>query len=68
MPNIIIFSIPRGHSTLAVKVNRALKGIGAEKVQNSVWRSENLMELTRIALKIRGAGGKAQILEEKVVY
>ena len=68
MSNLIIFGMPRGSAVLAVKVNRRLKGIGAEKVQRSVWRSDNLRELTRIAVWIRNAGGSAQILEEKVIY
>jgi hypothetical protein len=51
-----------------VKINRLLKEIGAEKVQNSVWRSENLKELTKMAVWVRNVGGSAQILEEKVVY
>ena len=68
MPNLIIFSIPRGNAALGVKVNRLLKGIGAEMVQNSVWRSDNLRELTRIAVWVRNVGGSAQILEEKIIY
>jgi CRISPR/Cas system-associated endoribonuclease Cas2 len=65
---ILIFDIPRENPILAVKVNRKLKEINAEKIQNSVWRSENLEELTKIALWIRNSGGKAQILEEKIVF
>jgi CRISPR/Cas system-associated endoribonuclease Cas2 len=65
---ILIFDIPRENPILAVKVNRKLKEINAEKIQNSVWRSENLEELTKIALLIRNSGGKAQILEEKIVF
>jgi CRISPR/Cas system-associated endoribonuclease Cas2 len=64
---IILFDIPRGQTILNVKVNRLLNKISAEKMQNSVWRAENLQELTRIALWIKNAGGKATILEEKII-
>jgi hypothetical protein len=49
-------------------VNRLLKEIGSKKIQNSVWSSENLRELTKIALWIRNAGGSAQIIEERIIY
>ncbi len=68
MSQILIFDIPTGNTILSVKVNRKLKSIGAVKVQNSVWRSDNLQELTRIALWIRNVGGSASILEEKILF
>lgn len=68
MTYLLIFDIPKGSTILNVKVNRLLKYIGAEKIQNSVWRSDNLKELTKIVIWIRNAGGKAQILEEIIVY
>jgi CRISPR/Cas system-associated endoribonuclease Cas2 len=68
MQYLIIFDIPKGHSILRVKVNRLLKEIDAKLVQNSVWSSDNLKELTKIAIWIRNAGGVAHILEEKIIY
>ena len=68
MPNILLFDIPAGEKILNVKVNRKLKSIGAEKVQNSVWKSENLKELMKIAIWIRNVGGEAKILEEKIIF
>jgi len=68
MDNILIYDLPRGQTILAVKVNRLLKSIGAEKVQNSVWKSENLKELIKIVIWIRNSGGSAMILEENIVY
>jgi len=65
---VLIFGLPKGSAMLNVKINRLLKGIGAEKVQNSVWKSDNLKELTRIVVWVRNAGGNATILEEKIVY
>jgi len=68
MSYILIFDIPRKNTILAVKVNRKLKEMNAEKIQNSVWRGEDFDELVKIALLIRNSGGKAQIIEEKVVF
>lgn len=68
MSNILIFDIPKGETILNVKVNRKLKEIGAVKIQNSVWRSDNLKELIKIAIWIRNVGGKAKVLEEKIIF
>lgn len=68
MSNVIIFDIPGDEKILNVKVNRKLKSIGAEKVQNSVWKSENLKELMKIAIWIRNVGGDAKILEENIIF
>jgi len=65
---LILFDIPKGHSTLSVKVNRNLKDIGAKKMHNSAWQSNNLKELTKITIWIRNVGGSAHILEEKIIY
>ncbi len=65
---ILIFDLPREETTLNVKINRTLKSIGAEKIQNSVWKSENLKELMKIALWVRNVGGEAKILEENVIF
>lgn len=65
---LIIFDLPKDNAVMRVKINRLFKEIGAEKVQNSVWASENLKELTKIAIWIRNVGGTAQIIEEKIIY
>lgn len=68
MAYLLMFDLPRGNATMGVKINRLLRSIDAEKVQGSVWRSENLRELTKIAIWVRNVEGKATILEEKVIY
>lgn len=68
MDYLLMFDIPKGNAVMGVKINRLLKEIGAEKVQNSVWKSGNLKELTKIAIWVRNVGGMAQILEEKIIY
>lgn len=65
---LIVFGLPRGAPALGVKVNRLLREIGAEKVSNSVWASEDLKTLTKIVVWIRNAGGKAAVIEEKIIY
>lgn len=68
MQYLVVFSLPKGNAVMGVKINRLLREIGADKVQKSVWRSDNLKELTRIVMWVRNTGGTAQILEEKIVY
>ena len=68
MGNILIFDIPRGEKILNVKVNRKLKSIDAVKIQNSVWKADNLQELMKIVIWIRNVGGAANILEEKIIF
>lgn len=67
MDYILIFDFS-GEAVMRVKINRLLREIGAVKVQNSVWKSDNLKELTKIAIWVRNAGGSAHILEEKIIY
>jgi len=65
---LIVFGLPKGARGLGVKVNRLLKEIRAEKISNSVWASEDLRTLTKVVVWIRNAGGKAAVIEEKIVY
>ncbi|HDJ96744.1 MAG TPA: hypothetical protein ENG45_01585 [Candidatus Aenigmarchaeota archaeon] len=68
MSFIIIFDIPRNLSLVALRVNRTLKRIGANKIQHSAWRCKDLNALISIANFIKQHGGKASILEEKFVF
>ncbi len=65
---IILLKFPKKTPALIVKINRELKKMNAKKIQNSVWKSENLKGLTKIAVWINNAGGKSRIIEEKIVY
>ena len=67
MKYIIIYDMPREKKSLLVKINRALKSIKAEKIQHSVWESENLSKLKDIANIIKEEGGKALILQKKLI-
>jgi len=68
MAGILLFDIPKEKDVLRVKIHRILKEIKAEQIQTSVWKSENMQELIKIAIMIRNSGGSATVLEEKVVF
>ena len=68
MSFLLTFDIPREMKTLQRQVQRDLHRIDAEMLQFSLWKSENLDELLRIALTIRNFGGSARILEEKFIF
>jgi hypothetical protein len=68
MSFLLTFDIPREMKTLQRQVQRDLHRIDAEMLQFSLWKSEKLDELLKIALTIRNFGGSARILEEKFVF
>lgn len=67
MKYIIIYDIPREKKVLQVQVNRALKAIKAEKIQHSVWESDDIKGLRIIATRIKNEGGEVILLEKKLV-
>ncbi|MGC8812307.1 MAG: hypothetical protein ACP5O8_01830 [Candidatus Aenigmatarchaeota archaeon] len=67
MRYIIIYDIPREKKVLQVQVNRALKAIKSEKIQHSVWESDDLKALRAIATRIKSEGGKVILLEKKPI-
>jgi len=65
---LLIFDIPGSKMWLKRKVNRILHRSNAEFVQQSVWRSEDLESLRKIAEKIKSGGARASILRENVIF
>lgn len=65
---VIVFDIPTEETSFKTKINRLLKSIGAIQIQRSVWKSNNLKELIKIATLIKMIGGKAIIMEEKLIF
>jgi hypothetical protein len=65
---ILIFDIPWGLETQKRMLNRELHRIGAELIQQSVWRSNDLDSLLKMARRIRDFGGRALILREVVIF
>lgn len=68
MSFVLIFDIPLELQTLKRQVNRKLVRLGAEQVQRSVWKFNDLSQLTDIAIWIKSSGGDARILQEKFVF
>lgn len=66
--SVLLFDIPRENNTLEKKVNRELQRMNAKMLQHSVWRLDNLQDLIKLALEIKKSGGKATILEEKILF
>jgi len=64
----LVFDIPTEEKSFKVKINRILNKINAKQIQRSVWQSDNLEELIRIATLIKNIDGKARVMEEKLVF
>ena len=65
---LLAFDIPTPERYFKKKINLLLKSCGAKMVQRSLWKSDNLKELIRIAILIKNVGGKARVLEEKLIF
>jgi len=65
---LLAFDIPTQEVYFKKRIYLMLKKIGAKMVQRSLWASDNLDELTKIATLIKNVGGKARIMEEKLVF
>lgn len=65
---VLIYDIPSSFPQFKVKINRELKKANATMLQKSVWKHNDLAFLTKIALLIKSIGGKAIVLEEKLVF
>jgi|FaiFalDrversion3_1042247.scaffolds.fasta_scaffold11438_2 CRISPR/Cas system-associated endoribonuclease Cas2 len=68
MEYLIFYDIPSEEVYFKKKINKMLRKINAKIIQRSIWKSENLTELIKIATLIKNIGGKAKIVEEKVVF
>ena len=68
MSYILLFDLPRFRKNVVVKVNRKLHGIGAKKLQHSVWESKDLSSLKEIADLIKNSGGDAFIIKKLIAY
>jgi len=65
---ILIFDISRKDGTLKRKINRKLHRIKAEKIQHSVWKSESLTDLVKVASEIKNNGGNVRVLKEDLIF
>jgi hypothetical protein len=64
---MLIFDIPRELNTLRNRIHRRLIKFDVEKVQDSVWASQNVNLLLDMAKEIKEEGASAQVFRiEKV--
>ncbi len=68
MSFVIVFDIPRSEMTERRRIHRELVRGGAEKVQDSFWKSDRIQFLIDVGMRIRKIGGSATILEEKFLF
>jgi len=67
MKYLLCFDLPSKLNYFKVLLNRRLNS-NAKMIQRSVWESEDLEFLKRIAELIRNAGGSAIVLKKEVVF
>jgi len=65
---LISFDLPREMNGARVRVFRMLKSNRCRMIHQSLWESENLETLIKIANFVKRCGGKARILEERFVF
>ena len=65
---VIVFDMPRLEKTERVRIHRELVRGGAERIQDSFWKSDKIKFLIGIGMRIRKIGGRAAILEEKFLF
>jgi len=65
---VLVFDFPKSLTTQRRQLNRLLHRIGAKRVQDSFWRHEDLKSLIEVATFIKQNGGRASILEERLIF
>jgi len=65
---LLVFDIPKSRESLKRKINRMLHEANATLIQKSVWKSEKIETLKRIAEELRKEGARATVLEEKILF
>jgi len=65
---LIVYDIRELDCRTRQRVSRQLRKLRALKLQQSVWESGKLTELRSLADSITLAGGKALVLEKRVIH
>ena len=65
---VLMFDIPLKEKNLKLKVNRTLRKENFKMIQKSVWSSKDLDKIIKLATWIKLVGGKARIMEEKLIF
>ncbi len=68
MSYVLVYDIPQSEAVEKVRINRMLHRIGAKLMQQSLWTSDDIKNLVAIGIRIRKIGGRAQILEERILF
>ena len=68
MSYVIVYDIKELDNATRLKVSRRLRKLRALKLQQSVWELDRLVDLRELAGSIKSAGGKAFVVEKRVVY
>ncbi len=66
--HVLMFDVPRNLNTVEKKINRRLHKMRAKMMQHSVWKHHSIKDLIDVAMEIKNSGGKAVILEERLVF
>ncbi|MEM3723113.1 MAG: hypothetical protein QW179_01500 [Candidatus Hadarchaeales archaeon] len=64
---MIVYDLGKSDGKVRQRVNRALRRLGAVKLQQSVWESDNLAALKLLAKCIEMEKGRAIVLRKAVV-
>ncbi len=67
-PAFLIYDMPPERKSDARSIQRKLNMMGARMVQQSVWKTEKIKELMGLGVEIRKLGGRAEILEERLLF
>ncbi len=65
---VLSYDIPTEEAAFKLKINRLLRKMKATMVQRSMWQHPRLDELVRIATLIKSVGGRARIMEERLIF
>ncbi len=65
---VLSFDLPRECNAARVRIFRRLRTAGARLFHHSLWTHANVKALTDIAIEIKESGGRAVILEERLVF
>ncbi len=55
---LLVYDIRRPDNALRLRVNRRLKGLGASRLQHSVWELDRLDDFLGLATLMRSAAGR----------
>ena len=64
---LLVFDIRGVNNTLRLRLNRELHSVGAEKIQQSVWKLDDLITCHRLAALVNSNGGRAFVVPMLII-